>query len=274
MAAVPEPRRHVLPRRAAKAVARSQGAVHARGAADPLARHLRRDVQSAARDPDRQPAVPRLPGARDHRPVRVVRRDLLRHPDHLGARRRRTDEAPCHADAALGVRARQGVRRRHPRRRAGRLRADRLGAARRRSDVQPAAHPRCVRRRHPRRGVLRMPVGDDRRHRAQARAADGHRPDDHDAAVLRVERPLPGADHAHLGARPQQDQPALVRGGRAARAPDRDACEPLDRLRCPAGRRGPGRRRGVLADRQARALGAATLSTARRRSSAGRALHS
>ena len=88
---------------------------------------LRRDVQPPPRDPDRRRPVPRLPGARDHRPVGPVRRDLLRHPDHLGARRGRADEAARHADAALGADPRQVVRRRHPRRsrrcrRAGRSR--------------------------------------------------------------------------------------------------------------------------------------------------------
>ena len=42
----------------------------------------------------------------------------------------------------------------------------------------------------------------------QARPADGHRPDDHDAAVLRLERALPGRDHAGLAAGAQPGQPA------------------------------------------------------------------
>ena len=68
---------------------------------------------------------------------------------------------------------------------------------RRRSTVQPARH---------RSGAFAivvlgaaffcLPVDDDRRRRAQARPPDGHRPDDHDAALLRLERALPGRDHA------------------------------------------------------------------------------
>ena len=49
-------------------------------------------------------------------------------------------------------------------------------------------------------GVLLVPVDVDRRDRAQARAADGHRPGDHDAAVLRLERALPDRADAGLAA--------------------------------------------------------------------------
>ena len=75
--------------------------------------------------------VPRLPGARDHRPVGDVRRDLLRHPDHLGARRGRADEAARDADAALGADPRQVVLGRDPGDRPGRRRARAVGDARR-----------------------------------------------------------------------------------------------------------------------------------------------
>ena len=47
-----------------------------------------------------------------------------------------------------------------------------------------------------RRGVLLLPVDRDRRARAVARPADGHRAGDHDAAVLRVQRALPGGADA------------------------------------------------------------------------------
>jgi ABC transporter len=43
-------------------------------------------------------------------PVGPVRGHLLRHPDHLGAGRRRADQADGHPDAALGPDHRQGLR--------------------------------------------------------------------------------------------------------------------------------------------------------------------
>ena len=56
-------------------------------------------------------------------------------------------------------------------------------------------------------GVLLLPLDDDRRGRAQARPADGHRADDHDAALLRLQCPLPGEHHARLAAGAQQVNP-------------------------------------------------------------------
>ena len=71
--------------------------------------------------------------------------------------------------------------------------------------------------------VLLLPVDVDRRHRAQARAADGHRPGDHDAAVLRLQRAVPGRADAGLAAGDQPRQPAELRGRRAARPAARHA---------------------------------------------------
>ena len=51
-------------------------------------------------------------------------------------------------------------------------------------------------------GVLLLPVDDHRRDRADPRPADGHRPGDHDAAVLRLQRPVPGRPDAGLAAGP------------------------------------------------------------------------
>ena len=176
-------------------------------------RHLRRDVQPHPRDPDR--AACRT--STSWRPAIIAQSGLFvaifygiqiiweRDAGVL-------DEAPRHAHPALGADPRQGVRRRHPRDRAGDRRADRLRDPRRRADVQPAEDPRRDRRGRARRRVLLVPLDDDRRHRAEARPADGHRPDDHDAAVLRLERALPGGDHARLGARAQPRQPAHLRG--------------------------------------------------------------
>ena len=49
------------------------------------------------------------------------------------------------------------------------------------------------------------------------RPSDGHRPGDHDAALLQLLRALPGGDHAGLAAGDQQDQPAqLTRSRRCA----------------------------------------------------------
>ena len=127
-AAVPD--RHVLPGRAAAAQARPQRAGDQGDPADALAADLRHHVQPDPRDPDRRRAVPGLPRAGDHGPVRAVHRDLLRHPDHLGAGRRRAHQAAGHADAAGRAGRREGVRVRgtgdHP----GRRRARRRRAAR------------------------------------------------------------------------------------------------------------------------------------------------
>ena len=80
--------------------------------------------------------VPRLPRARHPRPVGAVHRDLLRHPDHLGARRGRARQAAGHADAAGRARHRQGVRGGHAGARAGRRRARARAAARRGADAR------------------------------------------------------------------------------------------------------------------------------------------
>ncbi len=70
--------------------------------------------------------------------------------------------------------------------------------------------------RDPRLGLLLLSVDDHRRHRAQQGPADGFRTGDHHAAVLRVQRPLPGGDHAGLVAGGQQGEPAELRSGRCA----------------------------------------------------------
>ena len=83
---------------------------HPRHPARAVAGRLRQDVQQPARHPVGRRAVPRLPRARRPRPVDAVRLGLLRHPGHLGARRRRPQQAHGHADAPLGARHRQGLR--------------------------------------------------------------------------------------------------------------------------------------------------------------------
>ncbi len=87
----------------------------------------------------------------------------------------------------------------------------------------------CVRVRADGLGVLRLPVDDDRRCRPEARPADGDRADDHDAALLRLERALPDLGDAHLAEGDQPRQPAQLRGRRPSRAADRHPSHlPLD----------------------------------------------
>ncbi len=62
--------------------------------------------------------------------------------------------------------------------------------------------------------------------RAVAGPADGHRPGDHHAAVLQLERALPGKAHARLATGDQQGEPALLRGERPALAAHRGADQP------------------------------------------------
>ena len=198
-AAVPD--RHVLPGRTAAAQARPQRAGDQGDPAAALAADLRHHVQPDPRDPDRRRALPGLPRAGDHGPVGAVHRDLLRHPDHLGAGRRRADQAAGNADTASRAGCREGVRVGGTGDHAGGRRARRCRAARRRADDQPAQAARHVRRRRARHRVLLLPVRHARRLGAQARAADGHRPGDHDAAVLRLQRALPGRDRCPAGSR-------------------------------------------------------------------------
>ncbi|MBR7835396.1 ABC transporter permease [Actinospica durhamensis] len=68
-----------------------------------MAGRLRRDLHPHPRHPHRPHPVPGLPLAGHHRAVRDVHRDLLRHPDHLGARRRRAHQThgDPHPRAAL-----------------------------------------------------------------------------------------------------------------------------------------------------------------------------
>ncbi len=56
--------------------------------------------------------------------------------------------------------------------------------------------------------------------------AHGHRAGHHDAAVLQLQRALPGAAHARLAPGDQQGEPAVLRGQRAARAAHRAADQP------------------------------------------------
>ena len=136
------PGRHDVPGRAAEAAPRPHRAGHPRDPARAVAADLRRDVHPAPRDPDRRRPLPRLPRARHHRPVRAVHRDLLRHPDHLGARRRRPGQTAGHPDPAGRAGRRQGVRGRGAGGRPGRRRARPRRAARRRPDLEPAATAR------------------------------------------------------------------------------------------------------------------------------------
>ena len=63
----------------------------------------------------------------------------------------------------------------------------------------PLGDPGRLRGGHAGLGVLRVPVDDGRRRGAEARPAHGHRPDDHHAPVLRLERPLPGERSCRAG---------------------------------------------------------------------------
>ena len=104
--------RRAVPGGAAEAAPGQDRAGHPGGPAGAVADRLRYHLHPAAGHPHRRRAVPGLPRARHHRPVGPVHLDLLRHPDHLGARRRRAGEADGDADAAGGAGHRQGVRRR------------------------------------------------------------------------------------------------------------------------------------------------------------------
>ena len=78
-----------------------------------------------------------------------------------------------------------------------------------------ARHARDADARHRR---LRVHVDAARRRRQGARALHGHRAADHDAAVLRLERPVPAERDARLAARDRAREPAHLRG--AGPAPD------------------------------------------------------
>jgi ABC-2 type transport system permease protein len=102
------------------------------------------------------------------------------------------------------------------------------------------------------------PLDDDRRPRAPPGAADGDRADDHDAALLRLERALPRLRHAGLAEGSGPRESALVRGGCTPRPPDRDAPPPAARLRRPLGRSHDGHRGRLVARRAARAVAQAS----------------
>jgi MFS family permease len=91
-------------------------------------------------------------------------------------------------------------------------------------------------------GVLLLPVDVDRGPGPEPGPADGHRAGHHDAAVLQLQRAVPDPADAGLAAGDQQGQPAVLRGGRAARAAHRGADQSRAR-RERAGRLG-GRGRG------------------------------
>ncbi len=154
------------------------------------------------RDPHRLDALPGLPRARDPGPVGAVHRDLLRHPGHLGARRRGPGETPRDAHAAGRPGDVEGVRGRHPgpgagtRRRGHRRCCSGSGSPRTRSSCSAAAVVVVLGL-----GVLLLPVDHPRGRGALPRPADGHRSGDHHAAVLRLERALPGGADARAGCR-------------------------------------------------------------------------
>ncbi len=128
---------HDVPGGAAEAAPRPDRTGHPRDPARAVAADLRRDVHPAARHPHRRRALPGLPGARHPRPVGAVRLDLLRHPDHLGARRGRAGQAAGHADPADRAGHRQGVRGRGACAGAGAGRAGAGRDPRRRPDREP-----------------------------------------------------------------------------------------------------------------------------------------
>ncbi|CAK7283262.1 hypothetical protein SGPA1_21237 [Streptomyces misionensis JCM 4497] len=236
---------------APEAAPRPHRAVHPRGPARPVAADLRPDLHQDPGDTHRRHPVHRLHGARHHRPVRHVHRDLLRHPDHLGTGRGHPQQAPRHPDPALGADHRQGVRGRREIAGAGDRRDRHRRPARRRPDLEPAEAARRRGGRGAGLGVLLLPLDDHRGHRAQPRPADGLRAGDHHAAVLRLQRPVPGLGDAGLAAGRQQGQPAELSSGRAARAAARHARAPRRRLRGAGDRRGARHHGGLLTARQA-----------------------
>src|SRR5262249_32140398 len=115
---------------------------------------------------------------------------------------------------------------------------------RRRLHDEPASPRRRRPRRRARLGVLRHALVDDRRARDDPGATHGHRSGDHDAALLRLERALPGRPHAGLAPRFQCHQPAQLRGERPTASPARHVRQPARRLQRAAVRAGGRRRRG------------------------------
>ena len=92
-----------------------------------------------------------------------------------------------------------------------------------RSALDVAGRARRARAAHARHRRLRVHVDAARRARAHARALHGHRAADHDAALLRLERPLPARDHAGLAARRGAREPAHVRGAGDAKPAARES---------------------------------------------------
>ena len=83
------------------------------------------------------------------------------------------------------------------------------------TDREPAEAARDGRGPGARVGVLLLPVHRDRRAGAVPRTADGHRAGDHHAAVLRLERALPGRPDAAVAQGAEPRQPVELSGGRA-----------------------------------------------------------
>ena len=194
--------RHVLHRRAPEAAARPQRARHPGDPADPLARHLRHDLQPDPGDPHGR-----------HRPTSTSWRPAS------------SPSRPCSSSIFYGIQIiwerDAGVLTKllvTPTPRAA-LVAGKAFAAGVRSVAQavivvvvaalmgvamtwnPVRLIGRGRRRHARRRVLLLPVAEHRRCRPQARPADGDRPGDHDAALLRLERALPDRRSCRAGSR-------------------------------------------------------------------------
>ena len=233
-----------MPGRAAQGPPRPHRALHPGHPAGAVAAHLRRDLHPPACHPHRRRALPGLPGPRDHGPVGPVHRHLLRHPDHLGARRRDPGQAAHHPDPAGRPGLGQGVRGRRAGHQPGRRRPRPVGPARRPPALEPAGPAGHGRGHRARLGLLRHPVGVDRRPGPVPRTPHGHRPGHHHAPVLRLQRPLPGRPHARLAARHQRRQPPQLRGQRAAHPAPGPARQPPPRPRRPGRRRGRRGRRG------------------------------
>ena len=158
-----------------------------------------------------------------HRPVGAVHLDLLRHPDHLGSRRRHPRQTDGDTGARVGTDHRQGIRGRRAIGRSGHRRAGAGLSDGHRPDHQPAADPGGDGRRHARCRVLRLPVDDAGRTGAQPRSADGDRPGHHDAVVLRFQCAVPRRRDARLAACAEHGQPTQLRGQRPAGTVDRHA---------------------------------------------------
>src|SRR5258708_2066841 len=100
--------------------------------------------------------------------------------------------------------------------RASRPVAGRARRHRHRRALERRRDPRHAHAADPRHGLVRLHVDAARIRRQGARALHGHRPADHDAPVLRLERALSAQPDARMATRDRAHQPAHLRGAGAA----------------------------------------------------------